>query len=118
MSISTIYGINKLDADHLAAVTETMRQMGAPTLTVIDCGDYYQACEGSHRLQAAHDLGLAPVLNVIYQDNDDVMDITGFDWYEAADWSHFDDATEVPVWEVASFLHPSHYATPILQFDF
>lgn len=44
----------------LGRVVEEMRTMGAPTIRVIEWfGDLY-ALEGSHRLAAAHHLGLVP----------------------------------------------------------
>ncbi len=36
--------------------------LGAPKIEVVDCGDHYQALEGSHRLAAAAVLDLAPEL--------------------------------------------------------
>jgi hypothetical protein len=45
--------------------------MGTPTIRVVEYrGDYY-ATEGSHRLYAAHYLGLVPKLVVSQPDRDD-----------------------------------------------
>lgn len=48
------------DNGHLGRVVEEMRVQGAPTIRVVEfCGNLY-AMEGSHRLAAAHHLGLVP----------------------------------------------------------
>jgi hypothetical protein len=80
-----IYAIHAPEADKLQAVKTEMRALGAPALRVVDCGDYYMALEGSHRLAAAHDLGISPEL-VIYEQDED-LDISGFDWYDSANWA-------------------------------
>lgn len=85
MPTTTIYAIHSPDADKLADVTAEMRRLGAPTVRVVDCGDYYMALEGSHRLAAARALGIEPEL-VIY-DQDDEIDVTGYDWYEPSQWA-------------------------------
>ena len=53
------------EADHLASVIAEMAVLGAPTIKAIDCGDHYVALEGSHRLRAAHTLGIEPIFNLI-----------------------------------------------------
>jgi hypothetical protein len=53
---------------HLAEVTSAMLKLGAPAIEVVEWrGDYF-AIEGSHRLAAAHHLGLAPTLIVSVPD--------------------------------------------------
>ncbi len=83
--MTTIYAIHGTDPEKLEAVITEMCALGAPTIEVVDCGDYYMALEGSHRLAAAHALGLIPELNI--RDQNDVIDITGYDWYEANNWA-------------------------------
>lgn len=83
--MTMIYAIHAPMADHLAGVIAQMRVLGAPTIHVVDCGDYYQALEGSHRLAAAAELGLVPNLTIIEQDQ--VIDISGFDWFDTANWA-------------------------------
>ena len=75
--MTTIYAIHTPDADKLAGVIAEMRVMGAPKIEVVDCGDYYMALEGSHRLAAAAALGLMPVLTI--HEQEDTLDITRFD---------------------------------------
>lgn len=94
----TIYAIHKTDAEKLASVTDEMRSLGAPTIRVVDCSDYYMALEGSHRLAAAHNLGLVPDL-VIYEQDEDI-DISEFDWFDAMNWAE----TIYPAGEVAGEL--------------
>jgi hypothetical protein len=79
-----IYAIHAPEADKLAAVVEQMRILGAPTIRAVDCGDFMMALEGSHRLAAAAELGLEPVLEIY--DQDDEIDITVHDWYDSANW--------------------------------
>ncbi|MDA8120233.1 MAG: hypothetical protein M0Z85_09410 [Gammaproteobacteria bacterium] len=55
-----VYSIHQPRAAHLAAVTRLMRGMGAPLIRVVDCIDFWAAIEGTHRLRAACDLGVAP----------------------------------------------------------
>ena len=82
--MTMIYALNHTTATHLAAVTAEMETLGAPTIRVVDCGDHYMALEGSHRLAAAHALGLEPTLEIY--DQDDIIEIDGYDWFEACDW--------------------------------
>jgi hypothetical protein len=53
------------DVDHLAAVIETMRALGAPRIKAVNCGEYYVALEGSHRIRAAQALGLTPLIDEV-----------------------------------------------------
>lgn len=95
----TIYAIHAPDAEKLKAIIAEMQVLGAPTIEVIDCGDYYQSLEGSHRLAAANVLGLTPTL--IVHDQDEMLNVTKYDWYEGSNW-----ATEFvyPAGEVAAEL--------------
>jgi hypothetical protein len=53
---------------HLGEVTEAMRALGSPRIEVVEWrGDYF-AVEGSHRLAAAHHLGVVPSLIVSVPD--------------------------------------------------
>ena len=79
-----IYAIHAPFAEKLANVMAEMETLGAPTLRVVDCGDHFMALEGSHRLAAAHALGLEPTLIVFDQDDD--LDLTDYDWFDAAHW--------------------------------
>jgi hypothetical protein len=60
-----IYAKHEPYADgHLAEVTQAMLALGAPCIEVVEWRSDYFAVEGSHRLAAAHHLGLAPDLIV------------------------------------------------------
>lgn len=76
----TVYAIHAPDADKLSFVSAQMGELGAPTIQVVDCGDYFMALEGSHRLAAAEKLGLTP--NFVIHDLDDLINIESFDWYQ------------------------------------
>jgi len=60
-----LHTVNPIDQGHLAEVTKKMRRRGPPTIRVVDCGDHYFALEGSHRLEAARQLGLRVRLEVV-----------------------------------------------------
>lgn len=96
--MTTVYAIHAPFEDRLEEVKAEMLRMGAPTIRVVDCGDYYQALEGSHRLAAAAELGLVP--DFVVYDQDDVINITEFDWFEPANWAE----PAYPAGEVASEL--------------
>lgn len=96
--MTMIYTIHAPEEKKLASVIEEMRQLGAPRIQVVDCGDYYMALEGSHRIAAAHALGLEPELQV--HEQDDILDVSGFDWYEEANWG----GTQYEAGEVAGEL--------------
>lgn len=86
--MKTIYTINRTKPEHLEAVKAEMIELGAPTIRVVDCADYYMALEGSHRLNAAKALGIEP--NLIVFDQDDEIDITEYDWCDNANWVESD----------------------------
>lgn len=96
--MTTIYAIHRPQDDKLAEVVAEMQVRGTPTIEVVDCGDHYMALEGSHRLAAAAQLGITPAL--VVHEQDDMLDITRFDWFDAANWA----ATEYPAGEVAGEL--------------
>ena len=78
--IHTIYTMHAATPDHLSEVMAEMRKLGVPTVRVVDCGDYYMALEGTHRLHAAADLGLAPALVVLAQD--ELVEADSLDWQD------------------------------------
>lgn len=65
---TTLYTIHGHNEARVLQVMEEMRTMGAPTIRVVDCGDHYMAIEGTHRLEAAARLEVAPNLVVLEQD--------------------------------------------------
>lgn len=50
------------DPDHLEDVRERMAELGPPRIHAYYDTEIYWALEGSHRVAAAHDLGLRPEL--------------------------------------------------------
>jgi hypothetical protein len=65
---------NEVDLDHLAEVSKEMDEIGRPVIRVAynPAYDSYIAFEGSHRLKAAHDKGIKPILDEV--DINDVYD--------------------------------------------
>ncbi len=104
--MTTIYAIHAPDADKLELVVAQMEALGTPTIEVVDCGDYMMALEGSHRIAAAHVLGIIPIFTVHEQDDD--LDITRFDWFEAQNWSE----TVYPAGEIAGEIYSPQQAVP------
>lgn len=100
--MTTIYAIHAPETDKLSQVIKQMRSLGAPTIEVVDCGDFYMALEGSHRLAAAHELGLAPVL--VIRDQEEMIDVSAYDWYDGANWA-VGGQTQYSAGEVAGELH-------------
>ena len=65
MAHTCIHTLHAVDEDRLRVVGEEMAERGAPTIRVLDCGDYYRAIEGTHRIVAAAELGLTPIVEVV-----------------------------------------------------
>jgi hypothetical protein len=84
-------------------VKAEMLIMGAPKIRAIECGDYLQALEGSHRLAAAYTLGIMPEFDLIAQD--EMIDISLYDWYDDANWCAGGETTMYLAGDVAYELH-------------
>lgn len=63
---------NKTNAKHLAEVVAEMQVLGTPTIRAYWDGEKYWAVEGSHRIAAANQLGLTPI--IVEVDEDDIID--------------------------------------------
>jgi hypothetical protein len=75
-----LYTIHGIDEAKLQSVADEMRMLGAPTVRVVDCGDFFMALEATHRLAAAAQLGVVPVLQVLGQD--DLVNADTLDWQD------------------------------------
>lgn len=73
MKVALIH--SQYDEGHLEAVKADMIKMGAPIIKAVwmDHLDCYAALEGCHRIRAAKELGIVPVIDAI--DYDDVCDV-------------------------------------------
>lgn len=78
--MTTLFTIHDVDADKLEGVIAEMKVLGAPTIRVVDCGDYLMALEGTRRIAAAAQLGIAPNLEVLEQD--DLVEADSLDWQD------------------------------------
>jgi hypothetical protein len=105
--ISALYLIHAVDSAKLAAVKVEMIALGAPTVRVVDCGDHYMALEGCHRLVAAAELGIAPILDVLGQDDMVEADSLDIDAFLAGE--------SYTAGEIAGELHGMH--NPVLIID-
>ena len=83
--MTTIYAIHAPEEAKLETVIAEMRVLGSPTICAINCGDHLMALEGSHRLAAAAALELTPIFEIIEQDEE--INISGYDWFEAQNWA-------------------------------
>lgn len=70
--------------EHLVEVKAEMATMGAPVVKCswIECYGAWMALEGCHRLRAAHDLGLAPVIDAVEFDPDQSLNNLGCDYQD------------------------------------
>ena len=57
-----------------------MQLLGAPTIRVVDCGDYLMALEGVHRIAAAAQLGIALDIDIL--DQADMVAADSLDWQD------------------------------------
>lgn len=69
------------DAAHLAGVKAEMATLGAPIIKAvwIDAHGHWAALEGAHRIRAAADLGLPPVIQKIEYSEDVTLADLGCD---------------------------------------
>ena len=90
--MATFITINDTDADHLSAVTNDMRTLGAPAIRCIrdDVQGVILALEGSHRLAAAKALDLEP--NFVFLDENEPLTCAEIG-YDDNGWFDGEDAT-------------------------
>ena len=93
----TLYTIHGHREDRVAKVMEEMLKLGAPAIRVVDCGDHYQAIEGTHRIEAARRLNL-PVRMIVI-DEDEMIEA------DSLDTGYFADGEKYPAHEIASELY-------------
>ena len=79
--MAQIITINEVDADHLATVAAQMRVLGAPVIRCVrdEVHGILVALEGSHRIRAALDLDLTPILVVLPDDEMLTAEEIGYD---------------------------------------
>ena len=80
-----LYLIDGVDPEKLEAAKAEIRVLGAPTIRVVDCGDHYMAIEGVHRLAAAAELGVAPNLAILKQDDKVEPDSLDKDYFQTGE---------------------------------
>lgn len=80
-----IQAINPINEAHLMEVVEAMREMGAPEIRAYYTGEMYVALEGSHRLAAAWELGLEPVIVEMDEDEEIEHDLDYVDAHTVGD---------------------------------
>jgi hypothetical protein len=66
---------NKITLSRYNSIKQKMLTLGAPVIQCIQLSnDCYYALEGSHRVTAAKELNLIPILNIITKINNDNLD--------------------------------------------
>ena len=105
--ISALYLIHAAEPAKLAAVKAEMATLGAPAIRVVDCGDHYMALEGCHRLMAAAELWIIPVLTVLAQD--DMVEA------DSLDIDYFRPGETYAAGAIAGELHGLH--NPVLKIN-
>ena len=79
MTIALVH--DHYDANHLDMVKAEMIERGAPVIKAVwmEAYDLYAALEGCHRIRAAKDLGLTPIIDEVEYSDDLVEGMDG-DW--------------------------------------
>ena len=69
------------DQDHLEAVKSEMITIGAPVIKAVwmECYGIYAALEGCHRIRAAKELGLEPIIDEVEYSDDMASTVSGYD---------------------------------------
>ena len=96
----TIYTINAPSADHLAEVMAEMETLGSPKIRAVFCGDHYKAIEGSHRVAAAHKLGIE--VEIIEMEMSDV--ITDHDIDDLESSCTVEEIIDYACWTAAAYM--------------
>lgn len=93
--------------EHLDEVKKEMELFGAPVIKAIynEVEGLWMACEGCHRIRAAAELGLAPIINDVTAEKTICIDWDG------------DPDTEVNVSEVLDVLSERINKTEIIIFE-
>lgn len=94
----TLYTIHGHNEHKVLRVMTEMQTLGAPTIRVVDCGDHYIAIEGTHRLEAAARLGIAP--NLVVLEQGDLVPASSLDCID-----HLNQAECYAAGEIASELY-------------
>jgi hypothetical protein len=82
LATKTLYLVHPIWDEKVEDVKAKMRILGAPTVRVVDLGDCYMAIEGCHRLMAAAELGIAPVLIVLTEHDLIEVDTIDTDYFK------------------------------------
>ena len=93
----TVYTIHGYRDERVEEVMAEMERLGAPEIRMVDCGDHYQAIEGTHRIEAARRLSL-PVKAIII-DEDEMIESASLDT------GYFADGEKYPAHEIAGELY-------------
>lgn len=74
------------DSSKLEAVKMEMQTLGAPVIKAVwmECWNMWVALEGCHRLRAAHELGLEPVIDEV-EYSDDTITLDSGDEYKISE---------------------------------
>ena len=77
------------NADHLNDVKNEMMEMGAPVIRAVwmECYQMYAALEGCHRIRAAKELGLIPIIDEV-EYSDELFDHYEYRISEVCDAAH------------------------------
>jgi len=96
MTIALVH--DSYDQKHLDEVKAEMVNLGAPVIKAVwmECFDMYAALEGCHRIRAAKELGLEPIIDeVAYSDN------------MASTISSYDGDEDYPISEICDYANRS-----------
>lgn len=74
MKIALVH--DHFNIDHLEDVKTEMLKLGAPIIKAVwmECYDMYSALEGCHRIRAAKELGIEPIIEEVEYSDDIALD--------------------------------------------
>ncbi|HOV70373.1 MAG TPA: hypothetical protein PLZ84_08635 [Clostridia bacterium] len=94
------------DKKHLEEVKKIMEVKGAPTIRAIwsDMYGIWLAIEGCHRIRAAKELGLTPIIKDVSNQKTVTCQLRG-------------ENVKIPVSKLREMLHDTAWATKIMDFE-
>jgi hypothetical protein len=94
MNIALFHG--HYDQRHLQYVIDQMQSLGAPTIKAVwmPCYNHWVALEGTHRILAAQQLGLEPIIDEVDYSDDIIISDSG-DEYVISNICHESYASKV-----------------------
>ncbi len=96
---------NHFDESHLEEVKKEMIKLGAPTIKAVwmEVFGHWAAMEGCHRIRAAKELGLTPIIEEVEYSEETTLEVLGCD-----------DSGEG---YTVSYIADTSYSSNVFEFD-